>query len=269
MAEKRMIASNIFEDEWFGMMDPLMQIIWIGLIATVADDQGRFLLNIPLIRSRLFPYQDRNVDQIESEIMGIGAAEKIKIYIVNDKYYCQIIHWWKYQQPSWAMPSKYPAPEGWVDRIRYHTTNRAIYEENWNTPGGFITLSLPSAVPSGLSSDVGRGIGGEKEELRVREGGESNARELSNFDDIRILIETKTGYPIPNTKNDIDAINEFIKWEIIEADLDDAVQFFKDNNKIARGPYSIRNSVQTAKAKRIQKNGKKPFKDTKVWSEEC
>lgn len=108
----------------------------------------------------------------------------------------------------------------------------------------------------------------EEEEEEEREE-ESSAHKPLDFDAIRVLIEKITGYPIPNTENDIKAINEFVKWEIIEPDLLDAVQFFRDNNKIARGPYSLRNSVQTARAKRIQKNGKKPFKDTKVWSEEC
>lgn len=82
-----------------------------------------------------------------------------------------------------------------------------------------------------------------------------------DFDGMRKLCETKTGYPIPTTQEDIKALNDFVTWGVIEEDFTDALQFFSDNGRVARGPFKLRNSIQTAVAKRKQKsNGNKPDK---------
>jgi len=44
------------------------------------------------------------------------VKKKIVIYEVNDKKYCQVINWWKYQYELSDMEmSRFPAPEGWTD----------------------------------------------------------------------------------------------------------------------------------------------------------
>jgi hypothetical protein len=60
-----------------------------------------------------------------------------------------------------------------------------------------------------------------------------------------------------------------IELDINEDDIKDGIAFLTGIGKVARGASGILGSVKTSHAKRIQKNGKKPIKDTKVWSEEC
>jgi len=41
MGNRRMISADIFEDEFTGQLNYFERLLWIGLFATVADDQGR------------------------------------------------------------------------------------------------------------------------------------------------------------------------------------------------------------------------------------
>jgi hypothetical protein len=51
------------------------------------------------------------------------------------------VKWWDYQTPAWASDSKYPAPDGWVDRVRCHvsgpTQGGKVKTINWDRDGGF------------------------------------------------------------------------------------------------------------------------------------
>ncbi len=55
MANRRMISSDMFEDENFITFDDVTRLVWVGLIAKCADDQGRLQDNVLLIKSQLFP----------------------------------------------------------------------------------------------------------------------------------------------------------------------------------------------------------------------
>jgi hypothetical protein len=99
----------------------------------------------------VFPVDTDNdmVEKIEEVMKYLDDNKKIILYEVKQRKLCQIVSWWKYQTGLWAMSSKYPAPDGWVDRIRYQTIDddgkRSIYTENWNMKGGF-SQSKPKIV---------------------------------------------------------------------------------------------------------------------------
>jgi len=137
MANKRMIHSCLFEDDLTRQLDLFGRFLWIGLIVAVADDQGRFLDNPAIIRARVFPFDDVNDAQVEAVMIQLATSEKIICYTAGGKSLVQIKNWWIYQQPSWASPSRYPAPPNWIDRMRYHSQGNKIITQNWDCSGGF------------------------------------------------------------------------------------------------------------------------------------
>jgi hypothetical protein len=157
----RHIDPNTWQDEFFGtQLNVTERLIWLGLIASVADDQGRMLDNTALLRSLIFPYDDGlGLDVISGAIEKLAIASKIHRYQANGKSLLQIVNWWKYQSSaSWMSPSKYPPPEGWQDCFRYHTAgNELVTSPNWKKrAGGFVPPTpLPSPLPrSDVNDDV-------------------------------------------------------------------------------------------------------------------
>jgi hypothetical protein len=155
MASKRIIQSNIWEDEFMGNLSLFERLLWIGLFSRCADDQGRMNDNPIVIRSQVFPYDDIPVSDIDAGLKRFAAEGRIIRYKVGRKGFIQLVKWWENQTPQWAMPSNYPSPEGWEDRVRSYI--KGVYHcQNWPTkippkqedipdnPGGM--SSLPSQV---------------------------------------------------------------------------------------------------------------------------
>jgi DnaD/phage-associated family protein len=106
------------------------RLLFIGLFSN-ADDQGRLRGNPNLIRSLIFPFDDDlTSEDIKRDLQAIAAQGCIILYDVEGKELIQILNWWDYQGPQWAYPSKYQAPFGWFDRLRYRKENSVI-TYNW------------------------------------------------------------------------------------------------------------------------------------------
>ena len=135
MANRRMISSSTWKDEFVGEMDFFQRCLWIGLFSSCADDQGRLLDNPILIRAELFPYDDIQAEQIESGLAIFESHGKILRYIIKGKKYIQLLRWWENQNPRWASRSKFPPPDGWVDKVRTRENGKYI-TENWDIDGG-------------------------------------------------------------------------------------------------------------------------------------
>lgn len=133
-----MTSSELFEDDFIGTLDFFQRYLWIGLFVACADDQGRFIDNHAIIRAKVFPF-DRNVDDnmVEKAINKLNEDGKVVRYVAGNKHLIQITKWWVYQTPSWASPSKYPPPDKWTDRYRFHTIGNHVSTENWDISGGF------------------------------------------------------------------------------------------------------------------------------------
>lgn len=95
------------------------QLLFDRLIAQ-ADDQGRLqgeprvvaALCMPLIRSAT----ERRVAHWLAEIAAAGLIAR---YESDGRELIQLLGWWENQgAPRRAYPSRYPAPEGWDDRVR-------------------------------------------------------------------------------------------------------------------------------------------------------
>lgn len=189
MANRRMISSDIFEDDFIGSLSFFERLVWIGLFAVCADDQGRSIDNPAIIRAKVFPY-DRNVDDAKVEAameQAARAGKVIRYEASNGTRLLQITKWWQYQTPSWASPSKYPAPDGWVDRVKYHTAGNKIITKNWDIPGG-LHEELRSALHSDLNSRI------EEDEVNVKGEVKYSAKKSSQ--------KPKTAAKTPHPKGD-------------------------------------------------------------------
>lgn len=146
MTKRRMVTSAIWENPKFAAMKYRQQVLLLGLI-TNADDQGRLRGDPNRIKSLVFPYSSMSRKTIERDLVPIENNETIVRYKSDGSPYIQLVNWWVYQKSNWAAPSKYPAPQGWRDRIRFRRGN-AVLTYNW--PGKEDTCDVRGeALPSG------------------------------------------------------------------------------------------------------------------------
>jgi len=142
---RRMIDPSFWRSETTSRLNREQRLTLVGLISN-ADDQGRLQGHPALLRSLIYPYDDITLSDIEDDISAIATVGTILLYEVEGIRFVQLVNWWRYQTPSFAWPSKHPAPPGWTDRERYRRGN-LIVENNWDGHAG-----LPDADPT-LSSD--------------------------------------------------------------------------------------------------------------------
>lgn len=246
MANRRMIASDLFEDDFIGALSFFDRLLWIGIIAAVADDQGRLMDKPALIRSRVFLYDDDVKDStVQASLDRLAVAHKIACYVAGGKQLIQIVNWWKYQTPAWASPSKYPAPAGWMDRVKYHTTGNKIVMLNWDKHGGYVADYVAPLDRALNEGDV-------KGDDDVKGEGEECA--LTSCEVVQHYIERLTGI-MPSTPGDSKALDEFVKAELIGADITSGYQWFVDQGKTFQYYSSLVGPSKTAKSKRMNGYG--------------
>jgi len=153
MGKKRLLDSKIRKSQSFAELTYRQRDLWQGII-TMADDQGRLPGAPAFIRSIVWPYDDITLKEVSEDLHAISDSGYITIYEADGGRYIQIVKWWCYQNLQWASPSDHPAPPGWVDRCRYHTTGNKIATEQWDSNGGYMQLpsELPSVQGSGIES---------------------------------------------------------------------------------------------------------------------
>jgi DnaD/phage-associated family protein len=133
---KRMITAKIRESENFASLSLLERDLWHGIIV-VADDQGRLKANPMWIKASIWPYDNIDSNKVQDALNILHNKGFIEIYIDMDKAYIQVINWWEYQKLNFAVPSEYPAPSGWTDRIHYHGPGRKIVQSHWKEGYGY------------------------------------------------------------------------------------------------------------------------------------
>lgn len=167
MPTRRMIDPAIWQSESMAGLTRDQRLLFIGLFSN-ADDQGRMRGNPNLIRSQVFPFdEDITTDDIRRDLQAIAKQDCIIIYEVEGKELIQLAHWWDYQSPQWAYPSKYEPPSNWYDRLRYRKDNSVI-TYNWKPDhSGYTPLpdspdepELPPDSGNGLGKALGKDLGG-------------------------------------------------------------------------------------------------------------
>lgn len=277
MSNRRMITSDLFEDEIIGGLPMTDRLLWVGLI-TIADDQGRLPDNPALIRSKVFPYDEIPISEINDALLHLAETNRITRYQIGNKKCIQINNWWKHQRSQWAGKSNLPAPEGWTDRARYNSSD-GITMINWKLEGGYSTIpcvGVDGGVDGGVNTtpaltEVKLSISKDKIKFKDKDknknktgGASENSNPYSDdepFDKIQHEIEQTTGYL--STAKDVPAIKEMVSIGATTDDIHAAVAWFATQDKVARGAAGLLNSVKFQVAKRTQAgvtapaNGKK------------
>ena len=248
---RRMIISEIWEDDFFIPLSLLHRLTWIGIITAMADDQGRLQDNAALIRSHVFPSDNVDIQDIEQALILFDMGHKILRYISGDKKLIQVINWWKHQKPTWAARSLYQAPEGWHDRCRYNGPGGKQIMVNWGSEGGFydnipdnILPDIPDNIPDRLSLSLS--LSKDKVKDKERDA-------IDPFSYMQHLIEHMIGYPM--TQRDIGPINEMIAKGVIEEDIKAALEWLDGKKKIM-GAADLAPSAIVSHGKRIQAENK-------------
>ena len=126
MARKRMISPEIWESQSFGELSMLAKILFIGMISQ-ADDDGKGVLSAQLLKSRILPYDEMRIADIDKALREIGhkpsvytdgdkareeAGHKLSVtyYEVSGKRYYCFDNWHKWQTINRPIPSKLPNP---------------------------------------------------------------------------------------------------------------------------------------------------------------
>lgn len=112
------IDPDIFADDDFFVLPDKTKLLYIGLIA-LADDQGRVRAHLQLLKSKLFPADSLDLQNINHRLEILAKARFIILYEVDGKQYIQMRDWWKQQTNNRPKPSKYPAPPDWQDKTGY------------------------------------------------------------------------------------------------------------------------------------------------------
>jgi hypothetical protein len=233
-----MIYQDFFEDDYFGVVEVGLRLLWIGLIAAAADDQGRILDNTALIRAKVFMY-DREItdDQIDSWLDKLCIDGKIMRYVADDKRLIQITKWWEYQTPSWANASKYPPPDNWIDRTKYHAKGNEIVMDNWDKDGG-LTKDLSNKLHSKQDSPLN--------DVKLRQDDGDN-KDDGDKELIRAFCDI-TKIPLPsNASTYAKWLTEAHEWIRLGADknkVEGAIRKANDKGYTVARPHSITNFLR-------------------------
>jgi hypothetical protein len=150
MARQRFIHPEIWKDPVFGRLQPLEQMLFIGLFS-LADDEGRINADPAYLRSELFAYKDYTAKKVKTLRDGLaGKVKGIRLYHVDGVDYIALLKWSEYQKPKYPKPSKLPEPPNEA---------RNAVEEAFGKDGG----SLPESGATGWAGfGVGSGLGSNR-----------------------------------------------------------------------------------------------------------
>jgi hypothetical protein len=152
----RNVDSEIWADEWFSELSFFEQALFIALFTKCADAQGRMRDSCPLIRAAVWPTRDVLLADIEEALRAFARAGKVYRYEADGKHYVQILRWWRYQNPRFAVASNYPAPIGWQDHVRA-TLHGKLVVENWASPQEHSRIESLWAAPEDRGIDALQG----------------------------------------------------------------------------------------------------------------
>lgn len=130
MARKRMISPEMWENEGFGELSILAKVLFIGMISQ-ADDDGKGVLSPQLLKSKILPYDELRIADVDKALNEIGhnlsaglgsetdkdkalneRGHKLSVvfYEVGGKRYYLFENWRKWQTINRPIPSKLPNP---------------------------------------------------------------------------------------------------------------------------------------------------------------
>ena len=110
MARKRMIDPSIWDDEGVSKISFFGRLMFIGMFSQ-ADDYGKGRANAHFLKSKIFPYDDVRVAEVEKALSEIGQKTSVQFYEVNGQAYYRFRNWERWQKVEKPTKSVIPDPE--------------------------------------------------------------------------------------------------------------------------------------------------------------
>lgn len=127
MPRKRMIDPEFWNDEEIGAWSTEARLFYIGLW-NFADDEGRLRAHPKLLRSQIFPYDEKlNIEKLKGEV-----AKKILWYTADGQEYGFIKNFLKHQRIDRPGKSQIPPPS--KDVLEAFLNNREQLDEDSTIP---------------------------------------------------------------------------------------------------------------------------------------
>lgn len=119
-AKARLIYSTISASERVADLGAKGALIYTWMLAH-ADDQGRLVGGPQHIKALVVPLiKEITVEDADRALLGMRGEGLIRLYAdpQTGRELVQVTDWWEYNRGlRFAAPSKYPPPDGWVDRV--------------------------------------------------------------------------------------------------------------------------------------------------------
>jgi hypothetical protein len=125
------------------------QLLFDRLIVQ-SDDQGRQQADPSIIKAVCFPYfEEATPKRITAWLKELERADMARLYRVGKAALVQLTGWWKFQSGMRrAYPSRWPAPDGWDDRV-FGLSKAEQDDASGNSPAdrGQSAGNLPHSAP--------------------------------------------------------------------------------------------------------------------------
>lgn len=108
--QKRMLHIKIWQNESFALMSPLARLLYIGLVI-LADDDGRLKGNSILLKSQVFPFNEKmTLDEFKLLLKEVLKSKLVDIYRIKNDFFIAHPNWSRYQyiRKDLYKPSIYP-----------------------------------------------------------------------------------------------------------------------------------------------------------------
>lgn len=125
MSRRRMIDPNIWQSEDMSKLSVFDRLLFIGMISN-ADDEGRGRAHSSFLKSIIFPYDEIDIDDINTALSRISSYTSVVIYEVNGKRYYAFKNWKCWQRVDKPTKSIFPPPPD----------NSGIIPESVENPSG-------------------------------------------------------------------------------------------------------------------------------------
>jgi len=131
----REVLAREMADPRLQRLPPLGRLLWFGVLVHV-DDQGRMIGQAEYVKSRVLPYDDVATVDVGEWLAYLVEINKLLGYSIDGIEYLQVVSFWQMTAQQFARPSAFPAPAGWLDRVRYTPRRSEIVTFNWTTRDG-------------------------------------------------------------------------------------------------------------------------------------
>lgn len=233
----RNIETSIWKDEWFADLDPQEKLLFIYLFS----NESAMLTGLYKITLRVIEFETGLPKEfIVNTLNKFSQANKVHydngvIWVVNLRKYND---------------SKSPTVAKRIQWELGKITDCQLKRAYLGT-GDTVPIQYPYSMDTHLTVQTLTSKHAV-DTVSPERPAEPTNKQPSPFDDMRLLVERLTGYPIPTTKQDMDALNEFVRLGVTEADIRGAIAYFSGNGYVARGPDKLLKSVKTEVARRTQ-----------------